>query len=178
LGSSENKWLQVLVLYFRGLLAYYEGGIEEAGILLEETIALAREGQFKPDLARSLVSLGRVKLKLGEESPADEMLGEALSIFQETGNKLGMAISLEALGFARMSQNRYADAVRLFATAHTLRQVLGAPLPPIDRAAYDLAIKDCETQLGEPFFTNTWEAVGTRSFEEVTEEMLKADRLL
>ena len=76
LETSENKWLQTLVCYFRGLLAYYEGDAEGAAELLGETTALAREGQYKPDLARSLVTLGRVRLTLGEVVLATELLRE------------------------------------------------------------------------------------------------------
>lgn len=65
LETYEHKWLQTLVSYFRGLLAHYEGDAAVAMTLLDETTALAREGQFKPDLARSLVALGRVRRTLG-----------------------------------------------------------------------------------------------------------------
>lgn len=73
--SSENKWLQVLVWYFLGLLAYYEGNTEEAAVLLMETAALAREGQFRPDLARSLVTLGRVRLGIPASQIRTERFG-------------------------------------------------------------------------------------------------------
>jgi tetratricopeptide (TPR) repeat protein len=172
LGSSENKWLQVLVLYFRGLLAYYEGGIDEAAILLEETTALAREGQFKPDLARSLVTLSRVRLRLGEVKLASELLREGLSLFWEFGHKLGIAVSLEALANLSLVQDDCIDAVRLYATAHTLRQALGAPLSPIDSSAYDSAIAATRAQLSDTVFTELWARSEARSFEEVVEEIL------
>ncbi len=35
LGTSENKWLQALACYFRGLLAHYEGDAAAAMTLLE-----------------------------------------------------------------------------------------------------------------------------------------------
>jgi len=177
LGVSENKWLLVLVCYLSGLLAYYEGNIEQAATVLEQATTLAREGQFKPDLARSLMNLGRVRLKLGEVGLATELLRESLSRFRDIGNKLGIAITLEALASVRVAQGDSASAVRLYATAHRLRQVLGAPLPPIDRSAYDSTIAATRAQLGEPSFTELWAAAEDGSFEEVVEETLKADEV-
>ncbi len=164
----------MLVLYFRGLLAYYEGGVEEAATLLEETIALAREGQFKPDLARSLLTLSRVRLRLGEVKLASELLREGLSLFWEFGHKLGIAVSLETLANLSLVQGDHKEAVMLYATAHNLRQDLGAPLPPIDRTAYDSAISDCRVHLGDAFFDSLWAGAAAEPYMAVVDDILKA----
>jgi len=174
LGVSENKWLHVLVCYIQGLLAYYEGDIEQAAIVLEQATTLAREGQYKPDLARALMSLGRVRLKLGEVELAAELLRESLSRFRDIGNILGVAITLEALASVSLAQGDGACAVERFGTAHSIRQVLGAPLPPIERQAYEVAIATCRAQLGEAVFTAIWEPNSTRPHQEVVEEILKS----
>jgi tetratricopeptide (TPR) repeat protein len=174
LGASENKWLHVLVCYLQGLLAYYEGDIEQAALVLEQATTLAREGQYKPDLARALMSLGRVRLKLGEVGLAAELLRESLSRFRDIGNKLGIAITLEALASVRLAQEDGASAVRLFATAHNLREGLGAPLPPIDRNNYDSTVAASRTQLGDAVFTDLWARSAARPYNEVVEEILKA----
>lgn len=171
--SSDNKWLQVVVSYFRGLLAYYEGDIKQAAGLLEETTALAQEGQFMPDLARSLVTMGRVKVGQGQVVLAKALLREGLGLYWEFGHKLGMAIALEALANVSVVQNESRDAVKLFSTANTLRQSMGAPLPPIDRGAYDAAVAASRVQLGEAVFTVIWEDAASRPFKEVVEEILR-----
>jgi hypothetical protein len=61
----------------------------------------------------------------------------------------------------------------LFSVAHTLREKLGAPLPPVDRTAYDSAVAVCRTQLGETAFTVIWADATTKHFHEVVEEILK-----
>lgn len=172
--SSENKWLQVLVRYFQGLLAFHEGDAAQAAVLLVETTALAREGQFKPDLARSLLTMGRVRIWQGELVQADELLREGLDLFQKIGHKLGIAITLEAMACVSVAQGSGARAVMLFSTANSLRQTLGAPLPPIDRAAYDSTVSACSVQLGENAFADTWQRAADRPFIEVVEEILKA----
>jgi DNA-binding SARP family transcriptional activator/predicted ATPase len=173
LGTSENKWLHMLVCYFRGLLAHYEGDAVAAMMLLEETTALAREGQYKPDLARSLVALGRVKRTLGQVLPASELLIEGLDLFRALGHKLGIAEAIEELGAVSAVQGDGLRAAMLFSTAHALREAMGAPLPPVDRAAYDSVLAACRAQLGEAAFAEAWARAAATPFQEVVEEALK-----
>jgi hypothetical protein len=141
--------------------------------MLEETTALAREGQFKPDLARSLVAQGRVKRTLGQLLPASELLMEGLDLFRALGHKLGIAGALEELGALSAVQGDGVQAAMLFSTAHTLRQRIGAPLPPVDRPAHDSVVAACRAQLGETAFAEAWAHAATRSFQEVVTEVLK-----
>ncbi len=173
LGTSENRWLKALVHYFRGLLAYYEGDCMAATKLLGETVALAMEGQYKPDLARSLVALGRVKRTFGELMQASKLLLEGLNVFQGLGHKLGIASALEELGAVSAVQGDGVQAAMLFSTAHALRQGMGAPLPPVDRADHDSIVAACRAQLGETAFAEAWAHTAARPFQEVVEEVLK-----
>jgi tetratricopeptide (TPR) repeat protein len=173
LGTSQNKWLQTLVCYFRGLLAHYEGDAAAAMMLLDETTALAREGQYKPDLARSLVALGRVKRTLGQLLPASELLMEGLELFRALGHKLGIANAIEELSAVAAAQGDGVQAAMLFSTAHALREGMGAPLPPVDRAAYDSVLAACRAQLGEIAFAEAWAHAAARPFQEVVEKVLK-----
>ncbi|HLO27840.1 MAG TPA: tetratricopeptide repeat protein [Anaerolineales bacterium] len=174
---SENKWLHVLLLYFRGMLAYYQGDAGEAAGLLGETTALTRESQYKPDLARALIALGRVKRTLGEFEQASELILEGLDLFRTLGHKLGMAIALEELAAVCAAQNEGGQATMLFSVAHTLREKLGAPLPPVDSTAYDSAIAANRTQLGETAFKEIWASASVRPFQEVVEGILENYRL-
>jgi len=173
LGTSENKWLQTLVCYFQGLLAYYEGDAVAAMTLLDETTALAREGQYKPDLARSLVALGRVNRTLVQLLPASELIIEGLELFLALGHKLGIANAIEELGAVSAVQGNGLQAAMLFSTAHALREGMGAPLPPVDRAAYDFVVAACRTQLGETAFAEVWAQAAARPFQEVVQEVLR-----
>ena len=173
LGTSENKWLQTLVCYFRGLLAQYAGDAVTAMMLLDRVTALAREGQYRPDLARALVALARAKRTLGQVSPASELLMEGLELFRALGHKLGIAEALEELGAVSAVRGDGAQAAMLLSTAHALREGMGAPLPPVDRAAYDSVLAACRAQLGEAAFAEAWAHAAARSWQEVVEEVLK-----
>ncbi len=176
LKTGEHKWLQTLLCYFRGLLAHYEGDAVAAIRLLGETTALAREGQYMPDLARALVALGRVKCTLGQVLPASELLMEGLDLFLALGHKLGIATALEELGAVSAVQGDGVQAVMLFSTAHALREAMGAPLPPVDRAAHDRILAGCRAQLGETAFAAAWAQAAGRPFQEVVEEILQLRR--
>jgi len=173
LGTSENKWLQMLVCYIRGLLAFYEGDEMAAILLLDKAMALAREGQYEPDLARSLVALSRVKRTLGQVLPASELLMEGLDLFRTLGHKLGIASAIEELGVVYVIQGDGVQATMLFSTAHALRETLGAPLPPVDLAAYESVIATCRTQLGEAVFARAWDAGKALSLEQAFEIALE-----
>jgi DNA-binding SARP family transcriptional activator/predicted ATPase len=175
-GVSENKWLQALVCYFRGLLAYYEGDTVAAVAFLTETAALARAGQFKPDLARALVAVGRVQRTLGQVVPASELLLEGLELFRALGHKLGIAEALEELGAVSAVRSDGVQAAMLLSTAHALRERIGAPLPPVDRAAYDSVLAACRAQLGEAAFAEAWAQAAARPWQEVVEEVRELRR--
>jgi len=173
LGTSENKWLQMLVCYIRGLLAHYEGDAMAAMTLLEETTVLARQGQSKPDLARSLVAQSRVKRTLDQGPPAFEFIMEGLGLFRAIGHKLGMVMAVEELGAMHAIEGNGVQAAMLLSMAHALRKGMGTPLPLVDRATYDSVIASCRIQLGEAVFSHAWAEGKALSLEQAIDYALE-----
>jgi len=171
-AASENRWLQTLVGYFQGLLAYYEGDMEHAARLLEKTVALARESHYRPDLARALVTLGRVSRARGETARAAALLHEGLGLFLETDAKLGVATALEGFAGLLLSEDG-ARAARLFAAADALRAAIGAPLPPVDLPAYEREVAALRAELGESAFGQAWAQGKTEPYEAVGAQVLE-----
>jgi tetratricopeptide (TPR) repeat protein len=162
-----------LVCHFRGLLAYYQGDAEEAVELLEKSLALERKGTYKPDVAWKLIALARVMRIRDDIVQATELVLEGLDLFSKYGRKLGVAIALEELAAVKAVQGDSAQAVMLLSTAHALREGMGAPLPPVDRAAHDSVVAACRAQLGETAFAEAWAHAAARPFQEVVEEVSK-----
>jgi predicted ATPase/DNA-binding SARP family transcriptional activator len=173
LNLSENKLASTLVCHFRGLLAYYQGDAEEAAELLEKSLALERKGTYKPDVAWKLIALARVMHIRDDIVQATELVLEALDLFSKYGRKLGVAIALEELAAVKATQGDSSQAVMLFSTADALREGMGAPLPPVDRAAHDAVVSACRAQLGEIAFAEAWAHAAARPFQEVVDEVLK-----
>jgi hypothetical protein len=46
--------------------------------------------------------------------------------------------------------------VQLWGSAETLREVIGAPMQPIERADYEPAVAAVRQHLGEPAFVAAW----------------------
>jgi predicted ATPase/transcriptional regulator with XRE-family HTH domain len=157
LESSGHKWLQVLLGYFQGLLKYYEGELVEAAALLKEMIAQAQESEFKPDLARALVTLGRVRLRLDDPDGAAESCRKGLDLFRQLGHKLGMATALEGLAAVSYSWGQLEQAVMLYGAASQLRDEIQAPVMPVDREEYEARLDQVSLALGEEAFSKAWE---------------------
>ena len=169
--SSGNQWLLVLTGYFEGLLAYYEGNLHRAAAVLEQTITLARESQYQPDLARSLIALGRVRRAQGEAAHAAVPLMEGLRLFSQSGAKLGMAAALEA--FAGLQVRQAPDyALRCFGAGDALRSAIGAPIPPVDQPAYTADMAALRTQVGVDPFADAWSRAHAEPYQTLVAEIL------
>jgi len=153
---SENQLANYIVCYFRGLLAYYEEDAEGAAELLEKVLALARQGIYKVEVARSLIALARVRRTLGQIGQATELVLEGLDLFSKYGHKLGVAIALEELAAVKAVQGDSAQAVMLLSAANALRARTNVPIPPVDCAAYESVVAACRTQHGDTIFARAW----------------------
>jgi predicted ATPase/DNA-binding SARP family transcriptional activator len=177
LGTSQNKWLQTLVCYFRGLLAYYEGDAVAATMLLHEAKTLAQAGQFKPDLARSLVAMGRAIRSQGDAKQAVIWVRESLDLYHRLDQKLGIAICLEEI--ARWASEKDArQAAKLFGVAEAIREAIGAPLSPIDRPYHESDVARTRAQLSEAAFAFAWNEGNAMSLEEAIDLALDKKSLL
>ena len=74
----------------------------------------------------------------------------------EMDNKELIPACLEGLADLVAAQGELAWAVRLWGAAEALREAIGTPLPPIERADYGRAITAVRTRLDEKAFTTAW----------------------
>jgi hypothetical protein len=145
--------------------------MERAAASFEETILAAREGQYKPDLARALVALGRARGAQDHVKQAAASLKEGLRLFSESDSKLGIAIALEVSGGLVMSENPEA-AARWFGSAETIRSVIGAPIPPVDRPGYERDLAAVRAQMGHKRFSEARARAQAEPYEVVVADIL------
>ena len=98
---------------------------------------------------------------------------EGLELFRALGHKLGIVNAIEELGAVSAARGDGVQATMLFSTAHALREEMGAPLPPADRADHDSVVAACRAQLGETAFAEAWAHAAARPFQEVLEQVAK-----
>jgi predicted ATPase len=168
--TSGNKWLLVLTAYFDGLLTYYEGNLQGAAVLLEKTVALARASQYKPDLARALISLGRVRRAQDQGTLAAAHIVEGLRLFAESGSKLGIATGVEAFAGLKATEAQE-SAAGWFGAAETIRGDIGAPLPPVDRPGYERDVDAVRAHIGEAGLAKAWARGRAETYETVVADI-------
>jgi non-specific serine/threonine protein kinase len=141
-----------------GYAALLQGDHERAAAHLEDALARYRQLDSKLGTGRVLIHLGRSLTERGEAAQALPLLREALDSNRETGNRWYQAEALEAVAAAAVRLGEPDRAARLWGTAAALRDVLGAPVPPPDRARHDEVLASVRASLGEERFAAIWAA--------------------
>jgi predicted ATPase/DNA-binding SARP family transcriptional activator len=158
-----------------GRVALSQGNYEAARALLEESLAIHRELGSKWGIAWSLCFLGTFALSQGDYGAARALLEESLAIFRELGSKWGIASILEGLAALAVAQAQSERAARLFGAEEGLREAMGAPLPPADRAEHDRSVAAVRTALGEEGFAAAWAEGQRMELEQAIACALEAD---
>jgi hypothetical protein len=86
------------------------------------------------------------------------LLEEALLLSRDIGTRELVAAELECLAWVAAALGQQERAARLCGAAEALREMLGAPLPPDERAGHDQAVHAMRAALGEETFAATWAA--------------------
>jgi non-specific serine/threonine protein kinase len=153
-----------------GLICSRLGDLTGANILYEESLSILRELGNQPGIAVCLNNLGEISYRLGEYESGEVMLWEALRIQYQIGDQLSLAYTLESLAAAAWLQGSGEAAVRFFAAAETLRETMGAPLPPPEQASNDKIILEVRIALGPEQFSALWTAAKTIPLEKIVAE--------
>jgi serine phosphatase RsbU (regulator of sigma subunit)/predicted ATPase len=145
-----------LVLNNLGNIALTQGYFARAQVLFSEAEALDRRNGDTLGVATSLTNLAKVALRQSEYAVAQGQLDEALDKFRAVGDEEGIAESLETLAAVEVAQGWPERAVQLLSVAGGLRERIGAPLTPDDRAAYEQTLAVAGAQLDAAAFAHIW----------------------
>ena len=148
--------LTALALSNLGHILQMQGESAQALALLEESVVWLRHTKHQ-GLAWALYRLGMVASAQGDDVRATAVLREALVLQQQSGVMKGVIVrSLERLAGLAARQQPPARAARLFGATETLREAIGAPMPPSERADYDRDVASARAQLDEATFATAW----------------------
>jgi predicted ATPase/class 3 adenylate cyclase/DNA-binding CsgD family transcriptional regulator len=137
-------------------IALSQGDLDRARSLLEKSLAYFREKGYQQASARALVILGQVATAKGDDATAQAYYEESLVIAREIGDQGVIPSGLEGVAAVAAAQGALVWAVRLWGAADILRETIGKPLPPRERARYEQAVIDSRTLLGEKDFAAAW----------------------
>jgi hypothetical protein len=119
-----------------------------------------------------LADLGNMAREDRDFSAAHALYRESLKLFQELEHKRGIARLLECFACAAAAQCRSDRALRLAGAAAALRQQIGAPLTPAEKAKLDNHLKSARPGLSETSSTAAWLEGWELPLERAVEEAL------
>jgi hypothetical protein len=150
-----------------GNLAYFQGDPVSARALLEESLTIYREVGHPWGIVTTLVHLGSIDKDQGDYATARLRYTESLRLSHEIGSKSQIVLTVEALASLAAEQEREENTARLWGAASALRETLGSPLPPKERAAWERAVATVRKAMGEEAFTAAWEEGQAMTLEQV-----------
>jgi tetratricopeptide (TPR) repeat protein len=108
-----------------GNLEYLQGNLPAALDFYERSLAIERELDYKPGIAKGLHQVGVVHQEQGDVEAARACYEQSLEIAKETEDRAGMALPLHQLGLLHLSQNDDAAAQERFEQALAVFKELG-----------------------------------------------------
>jgi len=160
-----------MVLVNLGLLYASQGLTAWAGARCEEALAIFRDVDNTQGVAYATTLLARIVRDQGQRVQAETLFRQGLAMFQELGDKHNIAVCLEGIAEALGERGRLDLAVQLCAAAAALREDIGMPLLPSERAAVDRVVAALRAMLRDEEFAATW-ALGRTLMVEQTARII------
>lgn len=129
-------------------------------------------------MAFSFIGLGNVACAEGDYRRAEEMYEESLALSWELRDERWASQSLEGLAWVSCDQGQAKRAARLFGAAEALREAIGTPLLPSERAGHERHVATVRARLGEEALEQAWSQGRAMSLEQAVEYTLGEDNVL
>ncbi len=118
-----------------GATEYYRGECDAADGLLRRSLQMSKELGHREGIAWCANLLGLLARARGDLPAAQRWLRESLEVHRALGDRWRCASVLTELAALAEATGEPVRAVRLFAAAQAMREEIGAPVPPVERAA-------------------------------------------
>lgn len=164
--ALEDSWGVALTLNNLGEVTRQRGDEECAVVLYEESLALFRDLGDRYGLAMALMNLGMVVHHRGDFARATALLEESLALWQALGEKGNIAECLEGLAGVAAGQGQADRTARLGGAAEALRDTVGVPLSPADRARYEQHLAAARAHSDAATFAAAWVEGRTYTLEQ------------
>ncbi len=132
--SQTEKGLEIVepdseemcrLLLIKGLNLMMEGNMEDAIVIFNEEIDVAKGIKNKNVLARGYHDLAIVYQRLSKDDMSKEYLKEAIALREEIGDKEGLSLSYNNLGNTYVIQRKFDDALNYYQKSLELAEELG-----------------------------------------------------
>jgi tetratricopeptide (TPR) repeat protein len=154
LREAGDTWGAAIALLFLSVMRRYQRRFVEAHRLLEEGQANTQWGPH--DVFQLQAERARLLWQQGKLVEAQALYQETWALLPKRVQRVYIAEYLEGLAALQSAQGRPQVAARLWGAAEALREAVGSPMFPVDRAEYAPAIAAARTTLGEAAFAAAW----------------------
>jgi non-specific serine/threonine protein kinase len=151
--------------------AHHSGNWTKAEALYDALLCRAEEIGALYHVVASLQSLALLAQARGDAALAARRFTAALRGFWDLGEQWNVAACLEGIAIAG-STRPSPRATHLLGAAARLRQVIGAPMLPADRPAYEHALKAIRQEVGNRAFDAGWSAGAELTLDAAVAEAL------
>jgi predicted ATPase/DNA-binding CsgD family transcriptional regulator len=139
-GSAET-------LNTLGLALLATGDAQQAEEALQEALALSREVADAWGIALAQFGLARIRSRAGDDAAALTLLRESMTHYQRVEDAVGIASCLQDVAALALRSGDAITAARLCAAVTVAREAIGAPIPAIDRPAFDQVVTEAGAHL-------------------------------
>ena len=149
-----------------GWVATTRGDHAAAHALLTESLEIGRQLGDKRGITNSLLHLAWLAHAQGDSVAARGLVTEALVVAGELRDRSLASEALELSAKSALRNREGHRAARLLGSAHALREAIGAPIPPSDRAAYEEDVVAARALLRDQAFAAAWAEGRTMTLEQ------------
>ncbi|MHB8578121.1 MAG: LuxR C-terminal-related transcriptional regulator, partial [Dehalococcoidia bacterium] len=167
-----DGWGTAETLNLLGDLARGRGEDTAATACYEESLTLLRRHNLAGTVPSLLHNLGWLALRGRGARRALDLFRESMALFQNQGDRRGIAECLDGLAGAMGALRQPERAARLFGTAEGLREAIGAEQTPVNAADYARSLAVARDQLDAAAFAAAWAAGRALPLEQAIEEFL------
>ncbi|HXH65579.1 MAG TPA: tetratricopeptide repeat protein [Candidatus Limnocylindrales bacterium] len=157
----------------QGDVARDRGDARAARDLYGQGLAIFRELGDRWGIASTLADLGTMAREERDFSAAHSLYRESLKLFQELEHKRGIARLLECFACTAAAESHSERALRLAGAAAALRQKIGAPLTPVEKARLEGYLECAHPGLSESSGAAAWREGWEFAMDRAVEEALQ-----
>ena len=158
-----------------GRVAERLGDLDGAIALHGQSLDVSRTLGDRRGASTALANLGVAHLHRGDLEDAANAIRESLAIRHALDDLEGVSTSFEKLAEVAAARHQEELALRLWSAAAAVRDEIGAPMAPAERASYDVVIAAARTRFDANQVAAIWADGRGQPLDEVVTLALQAD---
>ena len=153
-----------------GDVALARGLLDDAAAFADEALAIWRDRGDAWSVAWAQIGCGRIARAQGDPARAVSLVCDGLATCAKLGDKEIAARGISELAAIAAERGELRLAARLYGSVAALREAIGAPLAPTERAGHDEAVDAIRAGLLGNAFAAAWEAGRALSLDQAVTE--------